>query len=98
MSDDDIRKSCTTPGTGRILRRMSTPRPAVREAVAHLDAPFSVLDLDSALANAADMVRRANGTPIRLATKSVRIRSLIDRLLTLDGIRGLMSYYLGEAL
>lgn len=77
---------------------MSTPRPAVREAVAHLDAPFSVLDLDSALANAADMARRANGTPIRLATKSVRIRSLIDRLLTLDGIRGLMSYSLGEAL
>lgn len=78
--------------------RMSTPRPAVREAVAHLDAPFSVLDLDSALANAADMVRRANGTPIRLATKSVRVRKLIERLLTVDGIEGLMSYSLGEAL
>ncbi|MDN6388036.1 MAG: alanine racemase, partial [Corynebacterium sp.] len=77
---------------------MSTPRPAVREAVAHLDAPFSVLDLDSAVANAADMVRRANGTPIRLATKSVRIRRLIERLLTVDGIQGLLSYSLGEAL
>lgn len=70
----------------------------MREAVAHLDAPFSVLDLDSAVANAADMVRRANGTPIRLATKSVRIRRLIERLLTVDGIQGLLSYSLGEAL
>lgn len=70
----------------------------MREAVAHLDAPFSVLDLDSALANAADMVRRAAGTPIRLATKSVRIRALIERLLTLDGVQGLLSYSLGEAM
>ncbi|MDN5582280.1 MAG: alanine racemase [Corynebacterium sp.] len=77
---------------------MSTPRPAVREAVAHLDAPFSVLDLDSALANAADMVRRAAGTPIRLATKSVRVRGLIERLLALDGVQGLLSYSLGEAM
>lgn len=85
-------------GSGRILNQVSTPRPAVREAVAHLDAPFSVLDLDNALANAGDMIRRASGTPIRLATKSVRIRSLIERLLTLDGIEGLLSYSLGEAL
>ncbi|MGV0868344.1 amino acid deaminase/aldolase [Corynebacterium kalidii] len=77
---------------------MSTPRPAVREAVAHLDAPFAVLDLDNALANAGDMVRRAAGTPIRLATKSVRIRPLIRRLLQRPGFRGLLSYSLGEAL
>ncbi|MEY8566728.1 amino acid deaminase/aldolase [Corynebacteriaceae bacterium 7-707] len=77
---------------------MSTPRPAVREAVAHLDAPFSVLDLDNALANAGDMVRRAGGTPIRLATKSVRILPLIRRLLDRPGFRGLLSYSLGEAL
>lgn len=82
----------------RILNLVSTPRPAVREAVAHLDAPFSVLDLDNALANAGDMVRRAAGTPIRLATKSVRIRPLIQRLLMIDGVEGLLSYSLGEAL
>lgn len=70
----------------------------MREAVAHLDAPFSVLDLDSALANAADMVRRAAGTPIRLATKSVRVRGLIERLLARDGVQGLLSYSLGEAM
>lgn len=70
----------------------------MREAVAHLDAPFSVLDLDSALANATDMVLRAAGTPIRLATKSVRIRDLIERLLTLDGVQGLLSYSLDEAM
>lgn len=70
----------------------------MREAVAHLDAPFSVLDLDNALANAGDMVRRAGGTPIRLATKSVRILPLIRRLLDRPGFRGLLSYSLGEAL
>lgn len=77
---------------------MSVPRPAVRHAVADLEAPFSVLDLDAALTNAADLVRRAGGTPVRLATKSVRIRPLISRLLECDGIEGLLAYHLGEAL
>jgi D-serine deaminase-like pyridoxal phosphate-dependent protein len=73
-------------------------RPAVRAAVADRDGPFSVLDLDAALSNAADMVRRAAGTPVRLASKSVRIRPLIERLLAVDGISGVLSYHLGEAL
>lgn len=77
---------------------MGIPRPAVRTAVAGLEPPFSVLDLDAALANAADLVDRASGTPVRLATKSVRIRELISRLLRVDGIRGLLAYDLGEAL
>jgi D-serine deaminase-like pyridoxal phosphate-dependent protein len=77
---------------------MATPRPALRAAVADLDGPFTVLDLDAALANAGDLVRRAAGTPVRLASKSVRIRPLIERLLAVDGIRGVLSYHLGEAL
>jgi len=77
---------------------MSVPRPSVRAAVADREAPFSVLDLDAALANTADLVRRASGTPVRLATKSVRIRPLISRLLECEGIEGLLAYHLGEAL
>lgn len=77
---------------------MATPRPAVRDAVTELAGPFTVLDLDAALANARELVRRASGTRIRLASKSVRIRPLIDRLLTVDGIDGVLSYHLGEAL
>ena len=49
-----------------------------RLAVAHLDAPFAVLDLDAARANAQDMAHRSRGTPIRVASKSLRIRSLIS--------------------
>lgn len=70
----------------------------VRSAVAHLDAPFSVLDLDAALANAADMTRRAAGTPIRLASKSLRIRGLIEKVLELPGFSGILSFHLDEAL
>ncbi|AGP30604.1 alanine racemase [Corynebacterium terpenotabidum] len=77
---------------------MSVPRPAVRDAVADLEAPFNVLDLDAAVANATDLLRRAHGTPVRLATKSVRIRPLISHLLGIDGIEGLLAYHLGEAL
>ena len=50
----------------------------IRLAVAHLDAPFAVLDLDAARANALDMAHRSRGTPIRVASKSLRIRSLIS--------------------
>ena len=70
----------------------------IRSAVAHLDAPFAVLDLDAALENAADMVRRANGTPIRLASKSIRIRELMKRVLELPGYHGILAYNLTEAL
>ncbi|WP_448853610.1 alanine racemase [Corynebacterium frankenforstense] len=77
---------------------MTAPPPEVREAVAGRPAPFSVLDLDAALANARDMARRARGTPIRLATKSLRIRELISRVLEVPGFSGLLSFHLGEAL
>ena len=69
-----------------------------RLAVAHLDAPFAVLDLDAARANAQDMAHRSRGTPIRVASKSLRIRSLISEVLTLPGYRGILAYNLNEAL
>ena len=47
----------------------------------HLEPPFAVVDLDAFDANAADLLRRAGGTPIRLASKSVRCRALIERAL-----------------
>ena len=42
----------------------------LRAATAHLDPPFGVIDADALAANAADLVRRAAGKPIRLASKS----------------------------
>ncbi len=60
--------------------------------------PLVVVDLDAFDANAADLVRRAAGTPIRLATKSLRVPGLIERALAVPGFRGVLAYQLREAL
>ena len=57
-----------------------------------------VVDLDAFDANAADLRRRAGGTPIRLASKSVRVPALIRRALDQEGFRGVLAYTLAEAL
>jgi D-serine deaminase-like pyridoxal phosphate-dependent protein len=67
-------------------------------ATAHLDAPFAIVDMAAFRANAAAMTRRAGGKPIRLASKSVRCRSLIEQVLAMDGYRGVLAYTLPEAL
>jgi D-serine deaminase-like pyridoxal phosphate-dependent protein len=66
-------------------------------ATAALDPPFAVVDVDAFEANAADLLRRAAGTPVRLASKSVRCRALGDRALEL-GLRGILAFTLPEAL
>jgi len=66
-------------------------------ATAHLEPPFAAVDLEAFDANAADLLRRAGGKGVRLATKSVRCRALIDRALT-AGFRGLLAFTLPEAL
>lgn len=70
-------------------------------AIAGLDdpaTPLVVVDLDAFDANLEDLARRAGGTPIRLASKSVRIPALIDRALAHDGVHGVLAYNLREAL
>lgn len=67
-------------------------------ATADLDPPLALVDLDAFDANADDMVRRAAGVPIRLASKSLRCRFLIERALARPGFRGVMCYSLAEAL
>ena len=62
-----------------------------------LEAPFAVVDLDAFDRNAADLLRRAGGTPIRLASKSVRCRALIERALR-AGLQGILAFTLPEAL
>lgn len=60
--------------------------------------PCVVVDLDAFEANAADLVRRAAGTPIRVASKSLRVPDLIRRALAMDGFHGVLAYSLPEAL
>lgn len=79
-----------------------TPRAADRarydRATAHLDAPVAVVDLEAFDDNAADLVRRAAGKPVRVASKSVRCRALLERVLARDGFAGIMSFTLAESL
>ena len=65
---------------------------------AELEPPYAVVDLAAFRRNADDLVRRAQGTPIRVASKSVRCRPLIKAALDRPGFHGVMSYSLPEAL
>jgi D-serine deaminase-like pyridoxal phosphate-dependent protein len=86
--------------------RLDDARPWVAEehwrrmdaATAHLDGPFAAVSLDALARNARDMVRRAAGTPLRVATKSVRSRPVIEAVLATPGWRGVLSGTLPEAL
>ncbi|MCF8586889.1 alanine racemase [Gordonia liuliyuniae] len=72
---------------------------AVDDAVrrAGLDSPVLALDLDALEANINDLRRRANGVPIRVASKSLRVRSMIDHVLERDGFAGVLAYDVAEA-
>jgi D-serine deaminase-like pyridoxal phosphate-dependent protein len=68
-------------------------------ALAELDAPFAFVDLDAMWVNSADMLRRARGKPIRIASKSLRCRGLLSAVLERDaGYHGLLTFTLPETL
>ena len=69
-----------------------------RRALEGLDPPFAFVDLDAFWANADDLVRRAAGTPLRLASKSVRCRELQTRVLQRAGWQGQMTFTARESL
>jgi D-serine deaminase-like pyridoxal phosphate-dependent protein len=78
----------------RLARRLSG-------AVAGLDdpaTPMVVVDLDAFDANAEDLRRRASSTPIRVASKSLRVPALLERALARPGFSGVLGYALREAL
>jgi D-serine deaminase-like pyridoxal phosphate-dependent protein len=70
----------------------------LRTATAGLDAPFALVDLEAFRANADDMVQRAGGVPIRVASKSVRSRALLLDVLGRPGFAGVLAFTLPEAL
>jgi D-serine deaminase-like pyridoxal phosphate-dependent protein len=68
-------------------------------AFAQLDPPFAFVDLDAMWLNSADMLRRARGKPIRIASKSLRCRGLLSAVFEREaGYRGLLAFTLPEAL
>jgi D-serine deaminase-like pyridoxal phosphate-dependent protein len=76
----------------------ASERARLDRATAALDPPLAVVDLEALDANADDLVRRAAGKPIRVASKSVRCRAVLRRVLGREGFRGVLAYALPEAL
>jgi D-serine deaminase-like pyridoxal phosphate-dependent protein len=72
--------------------------PSLQVATAELDPPFGVISLPALAHNAFDMLRRAHGTTIRVASKSVRTRGVLDAVLALPGYAGVLAFTLPEAL
>lgn len=71
---------------------------ALTDATAHLPAPVAVIEREALRHNAMDLLVRAGGLPIRVATKSVRVRAVLDAVLEIPGYRGLLAFTLAEAL
>lgn len=61
------------------------------------DGPVAVLEMSALRHNVADLRARAGGVPIRVASKSLRVRSVIEQILAVDGFAGVLAYDLAEA-
>ncbi|GAA1850489.1 alanine racemase [Microbacterium koreense] len=72
--------------------------PALTDAVAGESGPVAAIHLGALRHNALDMLVRAAGVPIRVASKSVRVRDILDATLALPGYRGILAFTLREAL
>jgi D-serine deaminase-like pyridoxal phosphate-dependent protein len=69
-----------------------------RGALGELPCPLAWLDLDALEANARDLLRRAGGQPVRLATKSLRCVPVLRHVQRMDARFGrLMCYHPMEA-
>jgi D-serine deaminase-like pyridoxal phosphate-dependent protein len=82
---------------------VTTTLDRLTSATADFDPPLAALDLTTLRSNAADLIRRAGGTPVRVASKSVRCRAVLEETLgggltEQGGFRGIMAYSLREAL
>lgn len=67
-------------------------------ATAQLQTPFAAVDLAALRSNSATLAQRAAGKPVRLASKSVRCRSIMSTVMREPGYRGILALTLPEAL
>ena len=66
---------------------------------AEVEAPFAFVDLEAMWANAAALLERAGDKPVRVASKSIRCRALLEAILGRDRrFAGLMTFTLPETL
>lgn len=90
--DIDLRAPTRSP-----WRQPAEYWPGLTEATREVDPPYAVLDREALAANAHQLLDRADGTPIRVASKSVRVRSVLEAVLGLDGFSGILAYSCAEA-
>lgn len=96
----------SAPGGGAVSLVAVSGTPSITQSYeryerifAEVEAPFAFVDLDAMWANADSMLERAGGKPIRVATKSIRCRALLEQILRRDqGFAGLMTFTLPETL
>lgn len=67
-------------------------------AVAAVPGPVAAIDIDALRHNALDLVVRSSGVPVRVASKSIRVREVLDATLALPGYQGVLAFTLPEAL
>ena len=63
-----------------------------------IEPPYAFVDLGALESNSQEMLGRAAGKPIRVASKSIRCREVIERVEAADGYSGILAYALAEAL
>jgi len=71
---------------------------SMTDAVADVSGPIAAINVPALRFNALDMVVRSAGVPIRVASKSVRVREVVDATLDVPGYRGILAFTLPEAL
>jgi D-serine deaminase-like pyridoxal phosphate-dependent protein len=71
---------------------------AMTHALAEISGPVAAINAGALRYNALDLVVRAGGVPIRVASKSVRVREVLDAVLALPGYAGVLAFTLPEAL
>ena len=98
---DLIDELSPVPGVPAVAPEWEDPArywPRLSAATGHLPAPVAVIDREALRYNAMDLLVRAGGLPIRVASKSVRVRGVLDAVLQLPGFRGILAFTLEEAL
>ncbi|SJN28996.1 L-gulono-1,4-lactone oxidase [Microbacterium esteraromaticum] len=91
LSPTTVQHDASARDPGRYWRSLT-------EATAHLPAPVAVIEQGALRHNAMDLLVRSGGIPIRVATKSVRVRGVLDAVLAIPGYRGILAFTLAEAL
>ncbi|MCS5715309.1 alanine racemase [Herbiconiux sp. CPCC 205716] len=86
------------PADGQPWRDVQRYWRGLTAATADRQPPVAVIGLAALRHNAQSMLQRAGGTPIRVASKSIRVRAVQDAVLALPGYAGILAYTLPEAL